>query len=133
MENTRGVGAWRMAGRALRRRCPLCGQGKMFTRWVKMRDNCAHCGYRFDRNEPDYFIGAYTINLIVAELIVVGVMVIVMLATWPAVPWTAMTWGIGLLLLPAPVLLYPYSKSLWLALDLVFQPPIRSEYLQPTE
>ena len=55
-------------------------------------------------------------------------MVAVMLITWPAVPWTGMTWGIVALIVPAPLLLYPYSKSIWLALDLVFQPPKSSEY-----
>lgn len=100
----------------------------MFTRWVKMEDYCSSCGFRFDRHEHDFFIGAYTLNLIVAELIVVGVMVGVMVITWPAVPWTAMTWGLVGLIVPAPLLLYPYSKSIWLALDLMFQPPKSSEY-----
>ena len=100
----------------------------MVTRWLKMQDSCSSCGDRFDRHEHDYFIGAYTLNLIVSELIVVGLMVAVMLITWPDVPWTVMTWSIVALMIPAPVLLYPYSKSVWLALDLSFQPPLPSEY-----
>lgn len=122
-----------MIGRAMRRRCPLCGQGHMFTKWVRMRDYCDSCGFRFDRNQPDYFIGAYTINLIVSELIVVGILVSVMFLTWPEVPWSAIQWGLVALMIPAPILMYPYSKSLWLALDLKFQPAIPSEYRSSSE
>jgi uncharacterized protein (DUF983 family) len=117
-----------MIARALRLRCPLCGEGRMFSRWVHMHDYCSNCGLRFDRNESDFFIGAYTINLIVAELIVVAGLVLVILATWPAVPWTGLTWGLVAALVPAPLLTYPFSKSIWLAIDLSFQPPIASEF-----
>jgi uncharacterized protein (DUF983 family) len=117
-----------LIGRALRLRCPLCGNAKMFRGWVKMRDYCGHCGFRFDRNEPDYFIGAYTINLIVSELIVVAAMIIVILVTWPNVPWDRLTWTLVACMIPAPLITYPFSKSLWLAIDLTFQPPIPSEY-----
>jgi uncharacterized protein (DUF983 family) len=114
--------------RALRLRCPLCGKGRMFRRWIHLRDYCDTCGFRFDRNEPDYFIGAYTINLIVAELFVVGLMVAVILVTWPDVPWDNLTWRTAIFMVFAPVLTYPFSKTLWLAIDLMFQPPKPAEY-----
>ena len=39
--------------------------------------------------------------------------------TWPDVPWTALTL-IGLLVMAAfPVLFYPISKTLWLAVDII--------------
>jgi uncharacterized protein (DUF983 family) len=115
-------GALRMIGRALLLRCPSCGRGRLFSGWLTMRTHCPECGMRLNRGESDYFIGAYTINLIVAEMIVVAVLVVVMLATWPAVPWDKMKWGIIALTLSAPFVTYPFSKSLWLALDLIFRP-----------
>jgi uncharacterized protein (DUF983 family) len=117
-----------MVWRALRLRCPACGNGKMFRQWIHQRDHCDSCGFRFDRNEKDYFIGAYTINLIVSELIVVAAMVGVILITWPDVPWDRMKWTIIACMIPAPFITYPFSKSLWLAVDLTFQPPKPSEY-----
>ena len=105
----------------------------MFRKWIIMRDRCAACNFRFDRYEHDYFIGAYTINLIVAELIVVGVMVAVMLTTWPDVPWDALKWGLVAGMIPAPLVLYPFSKALWLAIDLTFQPPIPAEFEDPPQ
>ena len=122
-----------MLVRAFRLRCPICGHGRMFRRWFKLRDRCEHCAFRFDRNEPDYFIGAYTINLIVAELMVVAGMVIVMFATWPDVPWDSLTWWMVGFMIPAPMFTYPFSKSVWLAVDLMFQPPRANEFAREDE
>jgi uncharacterized protein (DUF983 family) len=115
--------------RALRLRCPFCGQKKMFYMWLKSFERCANCGFRFDRAEPDYYIGAYTINLIVAELLVVGAMLIVMFSTWPDVPWETMPWALSGFAVLGPLLTYPFSKSLWLAIDLIFRPAEPKDFL----
>lgn len=109
--------------RALRLRCPHCGKRKMFYRWIKQYEECAACGLLFNRGEADYYIGAYTINLIIAELIVVGGMIAVIVGKWPDVPWEAMPWGLAATAIVGPLVTYPYSKSVWLALDLRFRPP----------
>jgi uncharacterized protein (DUF983 family) len=118
----------RLLGRALRLRCPHCGRGQMFDRWVVMRPFCTHCHIRFDRGEHDFFIGAYLVNLIVAELIVVASIVIGAVVTWPDVPWNLLKY----LLLPVavlfPLLTYPFSKAVWLAIDLTFQPTQDSDF-----
>ncbi|HSJ06575.1 MAG TPA: DUF983 domain-containing protein [Longimicrobiales bacterium] len=100
----------------------------MFRSYLHHRESCPACGLRLDRGEPDFFIGAYTVNLIVAELVAVGVAVGIGLATWPDVPWTALTWGLAGLIILTPIVLYPVSKQLWLALDLLFQPPGESDF-----
>jgi uncharacterized protein (DUF983 family) len=115
--------------RALRLRCPFCGRKKMFYMWVKSFERCANCGLLFDRGEPDYYIGAYTINLIVAELIVVAAMLVVIFATWPEVPWEVMPWGLAVLAILGPLVTYPFSKSLWLGLDLLFRPAEPKDFL----
>ncbi|MBX6362643.1 MAG: DUF983 domain-containing protein [Gemmatimonadetes bacterium] len=120
--------AARMLLRAGRLRCPNCGRGQIFITWLKLRYRCPACDLLLERGESDYFIGAYLLNLIIAELIVVALMVVLVLATWPAVPWTAVTWGIALLTIPAATLTYPYSRSLWLAIDLIFRPPEESDF-----
>jgi uncharacterized protein (DUF983 family) len=115
--------------RALRLRCPHCGQRKMFFRWVKQYECCAFCGLRFDRGEPDYYIGAYTLNLIIAELIVVAAMVVVIIAKWPDVPWETMPWALAGTAIVGPLVTYPYSKSLWLGLDLIFRPAEPKDFI----
>jgi hypothetical protein len=87
-----------------------------------LRESCGGCGLHFERGEHDHFLGAYLLNFIVAELLVVAGLVGVMLLTWPDVPWTAVTWGLALLVVPAPFITYPFSRAVWLALDLQFQP-----------
>ena len=44
------------------------------------------------------------------------------LLTWPAVPWAAIRIGAIALMLAAPFLLYPMSRLMWLAFDLIFRP-----------
>lgn len=112
----------RYLGRALLLRCPHCGRGTMFSSWLRMRRACTACGLRFDRGYEDNFIGGYLVNFIVAELIVVAGGCAVMYATWPNVPWEGITYGLAALMVPVPFLTYPYSKALWLAIDLHFQP-----------
>lgn len=114
--------------RALKLRCPNCGQSRLFASWLKMRARCEHCGFRFDRGEADYFLGAYTINLIVAELIVVAAILIGMFLSWPNVPWNVLKYALVPLALLAPVLTYPYSRSFWLAIDLRVRPPEPSDF-----
>ena len=36
-----------------RRRCPHCGRGPLFERWLTMRDRCAVCQLRFLPNQGD--------------------------------------------------------------------------------
>jgi uncharacterized protein (DUF983 family) len=108
--------------RALRLRCPNCGESALFQGWIKLRAGCNGCGFRYDRGEHDHFLGAYLVNFIVAELLVVAALVGGMILTWPDVPWTALTWALALLVVPTPFATYPFARAVWLALDLHFQP-----------
>lgn len=108
--------------RALRLRCPNCGGRPLFRRWVVMEDTCPDCHLVLDRGESDYFIGSYTVNFVAAELFVVFAALVAILLTWPDVPWKSIEYGLYLLVVPFPVLTYPFSKTLWLAIDLWFRP-----------
>ncbi|HEX6133026.1 MAG TPA: DUF983 domain-containing protein [Longimicrobiales bacterium] len=116
-------------GRALARRCPHCGCRQVFRSWLHHREACPSCGLRLDRGEPDFFVGAYTINLIAAELLVVVGGLLVLRLSWPAVPWDALMWGLAGLMVAVPVVLYPYSRQLWLATDLLFRPAESDDFL----
>ena len=111
-----------LIGRALRRRCPNCGSGGLFRRWMMMRRTCPSCHLKLDRGEADYFLGAYTINFVVAELIIVVTAGLGIWLTWPDVPWNGLMWGLILAMIPGPILFYPFAKCLWLAVDLTFRP-----------
>lgn len=98
-----------------------------------MRRRCPSCGLILERGESDYFVGAYMLNLIIAELIIVGAMVVVLFVTWPTVPWTVMLWSLAGLTIPAAYATYPYSRSIWLALDLLFRPPEPADFAPDAE
>jgi uncharacterized protein (DUF983 family) len=122
MNPTPSPRAGRLIGRALRRRCPQCGGADVFRSYLHQRSACPSCGLRLDRGERDFFIGAYTINLVVAELLVLIVGLAVLIGTWPTVPWTILTYGLVALMVAAPIMLYPLSRQAWLACDLIFRP-----------
>jgi len=118
----------RLLGRALRLRCPACGEGALFSGWIKLRTKCDGCGLHFERGEHDHFLGAYLVNFIIAELLVVAGLVVAMLLTWPDVPWNALKLWLIIMIVPAPVVTYPFSRAVWLALDLQFQPYRPGDY-----
>ena len=87
-----------------------------------MRATCPRCRLILDRGESDYFLGGYAVNFVVAELLIVAGAGVGIWATWPRVPWSLITWSLVLLMVVAPVVFYPFAKTLWLALDLTFRP-----------
>jgi uncharacterized protein (DUF983 family) len=112
----------RRAGRALRLRCPNCGGGPVLESWFRLRPRCPVCGLRTERGEQDFFLGAMVINIAIAEGVLVLFFVGLVVALWPDVPWTFLQWGAPALMLLAPFLFYPFSKTLWMAVDLQFRP-----------
>jgi uncharacterized protein (DUF983 family) len=108
--------------RALRRRCPNCGAGGIFRRWLHMVPACPSCGLALERREEGYIVGAYMFNIIAAELLFAAIFIATLLLLWPDPPWRFLTWGGAALMILMPVLFYPVSKTLFLAFDLIFRP-----------
>ncbi|MDB5473241.1 MAG: zinc-finger protein [Devosia sp.] len=57
----------------LRCRCPRCGQGKLFRRYLKVAARCENCGLDFSRHRADD-LPAYVAITIVGHILVVGLM-----------------------------------------------------------
>jgi uncharacterized protein (DUF983 family) len=101
------------------KRCPRCGQGKLFRRWTDMRDDCPRCGLVFEQEEG-YWVGALTINTVVTLALFGVTMLIAVYLTWPDTPTLPLTLiGIAAALV-FPIFFYPFSKTLWVAADLAF-------------
>ena len=114
--------AARLMGRALVLRCPQCGGRGLWVSYFRMRDRCPTCGLHLERQEPGYIVGAATFNIIVAELTFMALFIGTLVATWPDPPWHLLQWGGLALMLALPVLFYPFSKTTFLAFDLIFRP-----------
>jgi uncharacterized protein (DUF983 family) len=111
----------RRLGRALLLRCPNCGGGRVRS-GIDLVADCPTCGHHFERHEG-YWLGAVMLNtaaVIGAFLVVfVGGMVI----TWPDVPWTGLLIATVTVAALFPVLFHPWSKTLWVAMELTAHPP----------
>lgn len=109
-------------GRALRLRCPSCGARGILDGWFGEARSCPGCGLRGDRGEADYFLGPLLLNLIITETAAAGIAGAAVALTWPAPPWDLLlVAGVTLaILLPAAGI--PFSRLLWLAVDLRIRP-----------
>ncbi|MDP9402741.1 MAG: DUF983 domain-containing protein [Actinomycetota bacterium] len=120
-----------MLARALVRRCPRCGAGRLFTRWFRMVERCPRCRFRFERRaEEGAFLGAYVLNLALTETALAAVLfgfILVRANNDSGGPlWPVFALG-GLVAIVLPLAFYPFSRTLWAAIDLAGRPPRRDE------
>jgi uncharacterized protein (DUF983 family) len=111
-----------LLGRALKRRCPRCGTGRPFSGWFRMMESCPDCGHRYER-ESGYWVTALIVNTAVTEAVFGVLFVAVLIATIPDVPWLPVLLVAAATNVIVPVLFYPLSKTVWVAIDLYFHPP----------
>lgn len=101
------------------KRCPRCGGGHVYQGWFRMHERCPTCGIRFER-EPGFFVGAYLMNFAI-------VIVLLFIECMAFVGWKATHQDAGvtvpivaglIIAVVAPLFFYPYSRTLWSALDM---------------
>jgi uncharacterized protein (DUF983 family) len=107
--------------RGLRRRCPLCGRGGLFTHWFTMLERCPRCGLRLERIEG-HWLGALGMNTIVSFTAVMVAMVTAFLATYPDGPLAVAVVVVVVTAVVVPLAFFPVSKTLWSAIDLAMRP-----------
>jgi uncharacterized protein (DUF983 family) len=120
-----------LVGRAMRRRCPVCATGHIFNGWFHLRDRCPGCGLRF-RREEGQMSGDLGINVIVSFGALLVTLLAVSLLTWPNLPAVPLIVASLAIVLGGPVAFYPYSKMLWLVIDLSVNPLRPGEATAPT-
>lgn len=112
-----------MLWRGLRRRCPRCGEKRIWVSRYKLKERCPQCNLLFEREEG-FWLGAYVINFGVGEGLV-GVLLMVFLfakVTQPSVPLAPWLVGGVALGVVVPILFYPASRTIWAAIDLAMNP-----------
>lgn len=106
---------WRVCvRRALAKRCPQCGRGRLFGSTFRLHERCGHCGLVY-RREPGAELGSMTLVAVVTELLAGALFLLV---------WALTDWGAGTALaLTVPVTVafcyacQPYCMALWVAVD----------------
>lgn len=115
-----------LISRAIRLRCPNCGGGGIFRRWFEMAQDCPTCGFALASGNR---VGANLLNLVAAELILMITIATIVIRSWPNPPWTFLQYAAPLLMLITPLALYPFSKAVFVALDLAMYPAGRADPL----
>lgn len=89
--------------RGLRRRCPACGAGALFSGYLSVNGRCAGCGQGFDGHRADD-APAWATMLVVGHLMIPAIMAA---RSWASVPvwahsliWPLVALGLCLALLP---------------------------------
>ena len=80
--NDRSV--WQAMARGFTGRCPHCGQGKLFSRYLKVADECEACGEAYHHHRADD-LPAYLVIFVVGHLVVglfMGAEQLFELSTW---------------------------------------------------
>ncbi len=98
-----GRDVMRSALRGMRCRCPACGEGRLFARFLKVADHCASCGEALHHHRADD-APPYAVIFIVGHLIV-GFVLSVEVAWAPPMwvhlaIWMPLTLAMSLAMLP---------------------------------
>jgi uncharacterized protein (DUF983 family) len=109
-------GLGRLLVRGLTRHCPRCGSGHLFRHYFTMVPDCPRCGLHFER-EPGYWTGALAINIAVIFAIFAVAFVAILAFTVPDVPVGPTLAVLVPVMVLGPILFYPFSKTLWMAVD----------------
>ena len=109
--------------RGLRLRCPRCAGRGVLASWFRLAERCPTCGFRFIREEGTW-LGAYVINFVLVEAIV-GAVLFVYIGVAARNPDSSaipvIVAGV-IAAVAAPVLFFPFSRTLWVAIDLAIRP-----------
>ena len=111
--------------------CPHCGGRGVFKGIAELKDACPTCRFSFVREEG-YWLGAMIVIFGIILVLFGGWFVGGMLLTWPDVPWNRLLIGGILINGLVPFLLYGWSKTIWVGLDMTFN-PARIEEFAPDE
>ena len=109
---SRGAVFWR----GLTRHCARCGSGHLFKGWTKMVPDCPRCGLHFER-ENGYWAGALALNIICTAGLLLIMFAVLLVATLPDVNVVLMLSVLVPIALLGPLIWYPFSKTLWVAVD----------------
>lgn len=109
----------RLFVRAAQLRCPHCGERGVFRHWFAMRARCDVCHLSLATGNS---VGANLLNLVVAEAALVVALATIIIRSWPNPPWAFLQIGAPILMVAAPLAFFPFSRVLFVAIDLAMHP-----------
>lgn len=100
--------------RALRLRCPVCGESSIVQSPFHIRHECPACDALFKR-EDGFFVGAIMANVVTTEFVILVLYVLCL----PVINtrFELVLTGLSVIALIFPIAFYHHSWSFWLAFD----------------
>ena len=111
----------RLLLRGIAKRCPVCGESRLFRRWFTMAEHCPRCGFRFERIEGQW-LGALGMNTMVSFGAVMLSVVGAFVATYDQGSVALAVSIVVAIAIIVPLAFFPVSKTLWCAIDLAMRP-----------
>ena len=101
-----------LLARGARKRCPRCGEGRLFRRLNLLHERCAVCGLRFLEDQGDLFGYLFVLDRVLFLVPLIGM---VFLRVWvPNAWWFYAVWALAMLALVATL---PQRTGLSIAVD----------------
>jgi uncharacterized protein (DUF983 family) len=116
--------------RALKLRCPRCGEGPLFKNFITMHQKCPRCSLKYER-APGYFLGSTYLNY--------GFMAFSTMSAYFALHYGAnfsndqLSGPLLIYCIVMPLILFRYARSWWLAMDCYCDPIEFGMHPDPTE
>lgn len=104
--------------RAIRLRCPACGESSLIDRPFHIKHHCPSCRSLFKREEG-FFVGAILANVITTEVVILVVCLVWLLVLGAS--YETVLIGLFVLALLFPLAFFHHSWSFWLALDYLIE------------
>lgn len=111
----------RLLRRGAALRCPVCGAGDLFVGWFRIRARCLRCNFSLDRIEG-HWMGSLGLNIIVSFGVLLATLVAGITLTQPEIPVGPLIAAGATVSVVVPLLFFPFSKTLWSAIDLAMRP-----------
>jgi uncharacterized protein (DUF983 family) len=115
-------------GRALRKRCPQCGQGKLFLGYARLAAGCNSCKLIY-RREQGSMTGSMYLTAVVTEVVAVFMIGL----AWIFTDWTAPVFiavSVPSMLLFSAWLL-PVSQAIWVGVEYSTDAGNRENWVRP--
>ena len=113
----------KMIRRSLLRQCPRCAnRSAWFTSWFKQGERCIGCGIKRTRDTDGHELGSMTIASVLNIVLIMAAIGIAVAITAPDVPVLTLYIVLASAALVFPVLTWPITHTLWMAIDLIVRP-----------
>jgi uncharacterized protein (DUF983 family) len=102
-------------GRGMRRRCPRCGEGLIFERFIEVRDRCTRCSFVFEERSGDTW-GFW----VLLDRLFLAIPIVLIMLGFATSSLRLRLLLIGLLLIPL-IATMPHRQGVAIALDYLFR------------